>query len=796
MVIGHDLLETIIGAIDDTKDGSKVRNLMLEHIANRAIDSVKKAGIEVNDEVSQTINEILETAPKMEKKFVYQVHGVENGIASVGDYANISKDNVLHSILCLLIENYGIEYTPLNENLVKFFAEWSKHINDNMECIICVDFLKGVKLYSDGTLGKLFNHYDVLGRENILSLGKIRRSIAKESHDIIGDKADVEEKTTVKESDAQAEKETIINEESEVESEKAAAFESVEKLKEMMIITQIKGEDFSSDPLIGRENEVNLIAEKLLKKKRGNVIMVGDPGVGKTEIMNGLVYRMEKGLIGGYCNRDVAVYGINISDLMAGTRYRGELESKIQAISITLRKISEYKQVVLYIDEIHLIVGTGAGGNSDADIGNLMKPLLTEGKVRVVGSTTFKEYNRIKGDAALDRRFEIIKIEEPSRADCVEIMKGIRPQYEEYFGIQIEDKHIEMVVNLAGDYIKDKCFPDKALDSMDSILAYAKFCGKESIDDNDIIKKISEISRIDINRIRTDNDAVMNLGNVIRKNLYGQDKAIDKMVNIIKAYKAGFNDEGKTIANVLFSGKTGTGKTELCKLIAENMGMKLIRFDMSEYTEEYSVSKLIGSPAGYVGYKEGGLLTEEVSKEPHCILLLDEIEKAHPKVLSVFLQVMDYGKLTDSQGKKVDFTNVIVVMTSNAGADFQAKGSIGFGADTSDKESDISVKAIERDFAPEFLGRLDEIVRFNNIDNDIAVKVVEKEVNKLVDKAEKNGYKLSVSDNVKAEIIKRSNIEKLGARNIGKEVQKSIKPLVVDYILGNNGGKEININEI
>lgn len=787
MRIGYDLEECLIASIQSTVGEKGVQMLSLNHIAKYAVDTVMKMGIEIHSDVPKILEEMVSEIPYIKKEIIWSKDDTVSNLESFGD---LDESSLLGSILNVIIANNHISFTPIGKSVMEFFGSYEKMLhNDNIkiDCLMCFDIIKAIRLYSSTVVGDLFRHYDILSNSRSMEFISLRQTIEKKSHDILKDwvgdnKPDTKKETMDKKDNRQN------------ENLKTSLLQKIEELKTYNMIDEIVGRNFNTDPVIGREKEINLIAEKMLKKKRSNVVLLGEPGVGKTEVVNGLAYRIANGLIGGEIADDYKIYSINVMSLMAGTKFRGELEAKLQVISDLLSGLSQFTDIILYIDEIHLIVGTGAGGDGGADIGNLLKPTLTGGKIKVIGSTTFEEYNAIKKDKALNRRFETVSLDEPSQEDTIKILLGIQPEYEKYFGIKMPKKLITKIVSLTGAYIKDKFYPDKAIEAMDSTMAYCKFNRMESVTEEAIVHTISEMSRIDISRIKINSDDVVNLGDTVKKSLFGQDKAVEKMVNIIKTYKAGFNDETKTIANVLFCGKTGTGKTELSKLIASSMDWKFLRFDMSEYQEEYTVSKLIGSPAGYVGHNEGGLLTEAISKDPHCVLLLDEIEKAHPKVMDVLLQIMDYGCLTDSVGKKVDFTNVLLIMTSNAGVDFKATHKLGFGAVEDNTNDDIV--SIEKYFKPEFLGRLEEIIKFNDISEEVAKLVLEKELNKVYIKAQKKGYTVDITDSVKEEVLKKSNIKKLGARNISKEVQKSIVPLVVDCILSNQDSKVIRINNI
>lgn len=775
MKIGYDLMGCILNSLNNSCTAKGVQVVSLEHIAYYCIEEMEKYGFSFNSLLKEQIREMKDSIPYINTKGLVDYKG------DISDYSHLRK-NVVFGLIVSSYKLYQCQCPPISNKVVSLFDNFK----DGYTSLICFDVIKAIS--KDTTVGKLLDHYKIFDNIKSLDIMKVRKEILLESNvHIYGSNQELED--DIMYDDAMEEEEEDGEEE---EIPKETILTEVQKMVKGGLVTRIDGNMFEVDPVIGREREINLIAEKMLKKKRSNVVMLGEPGTGKTEIVNGLAYRIAKGLIGGSFDTNYDVYSLSIMDLTAGTAYRGELEAKLQYIVNVLTELSKHQKVILFIDEIHLIVGTGASGNSSSDIANLLKPVLTTGNIKIIGSTTFEEYNKILKDKALDRRFESITIKEPNKEETLQILKGIAPQYEKHFDIKINDDILDDIVELSSNYIKDKFFPDKAIEALDSTLAYCKFNNKPA-DKDAVVHTISEISKIDISRVTTDKSSVADLKTKIEESLFGQEQAVNNMVKVIKTYKAGFNDENKPIANLLYCGKTGTGKTELCKIVAQQMGLKLIRFDMSEYAEEYTISKLIGSPAGYVGHDEGGLLTEAISKEPHSILLLDEIEKAHPKIFNLLLQIMDYGALTDSNGKKVDFTNVIIVMTSNAGISERKTTNIGFGA-TSNIECSNNVNELAKTFPMEFLGRLDNIIKFNGITKDIALKVIDKELSKVCAKASKKGYTVEIGDSAREKILENSDIEKLGARNICKEVQKSIVSLVVDYIIEEGRPKEITID--
>ena len=796
MKIGYDLIDSFFKGYKSDKDNG-IQAFTAEHFAVSALKQLQGQGIEIDNKAFDALDNIIKERPYIKSNGLM----ADKDTAEIADF-NYITSNVLYSLIKYTIDNNGLPVMFISSSLNEIFNLMD---NYSCECLICYDYIKIAKS-TDTILGQILRNYGVCDGIPSFKVMRLRQRIKEQSHTEVSevDKSTAYDQYVQQQAQAQQKAQnrqsiniqsanTAQNNQSEEVPLETLQNVIIEMEKQHMIFS-IDGSTFETDPVIGRTKEINLIAEKMLKKKRANVVLLGEAGVGKTEIVNGLAYRLYNGLIDGENKNKYAIYGMSVMDLMSGTKFRGELEAKLQCIVNTLTELSKHQPVILFIDEIHLIVGTGAGGDNGADISNLLKPMLSEGKVRVIGSTTYEEYNNISQDKALNRRFSTISVDEPTQEETIQILSGIKPEYERYFNIRISDTSIQQIVSLCGTYIKDKFFPDKAIEAMDSIMAYCKFNRKSIVGNEDIVHTISEISKIDISRVQTSNNKVTDLKDLLKQQVFGQDTAIEKMVNIVRTYKAGFNDENKPIANVLFMGTTGTGKTELSKQLAEKLGIKFIRFDMSEYSEEYTVSKLIGSPAGYVGHDEGGLLTEAISKTPHCVLLLDEIEKAHSKIFNTLLQVMDYGTLTDARGKRVDFTNVIIIMTSNVGVTEKATGSIGFSSSKSDEKEAIAIKTLSNVFPMEFIGRLDEVVQFNNITKEIAIKVIDKEMGKIQAKANKKGYTVSITNDVMEYLIDESNIDKLGARNIGKLITKHITPVVVDYVLSNQTNKNIIIS--
>ena len=515
--------------------------------------------------------------------------------------------------------------------------------------------------------------------------------------------------------------------------------------------------DGKFDPLIGREDEIADTIQILCRRKKNNPLHVGDAGVGKTAIVQGLAQKIASGDVPSIL-KNAEIYSLNTGSLIAGTKFRGEFENRLTRI---IHELEEKENSILYIDEIHMIVGAGSGANSNIDAANLLKPLFESGNVRCIGSTTFEEYKKtILKDNALNRRFQKIDIEEPSKEDAFKILQGLQKHYEDFHKVKYTQDALKKAIDLSVKYMSDRRLPDKAIDIIDDagsrkkieILRQKDIGNSERITlkdktvDEDFIKKtVAKMAKIPQENVTvSENEKLRNLEQNIKQNIFSQDEAISKVCNAVKKSRAGFGNSEKPIASFLFVGPTGVGKTELAKVLAKTMDSKLVRFDMSEYQEKHTVSRMIGSPPGYVGFDEGGLLTDEVRKNPNSVVLLDEIEKAHPDIFNLLLQVMDYGFLTDNQGRKTDFRNCIIIMTSNAGASLLGKNFIGFG-ERSQAESAIN-DAVERTFTPEFRNRLDAIVPFKQLELVDVKKIVQKELSVLKAQLKAKNIDFEISD--------------------------------------------------
>lgn len=557
--------------------------------------------------------------------------------------------------------------------------------------------------------------------------------------------------------------------------------------KDLVVCLNDEVEKENYIPLIGRDEEITETIAVLLRKNKNNPVHVGEAGVGKTAIVEGLAKRINEGNVPELL-KDYKIYSCSMGDLLAGTCLRGEFEEKLKSI---LKGIATEK-AILYIDEIHTIVG--AGGESASNAANILKPYLVNGNIKVIGATTINEYRKsIEKDTALERRFSPITIEEPSKENTLLILNGVKKYYEAFHDCTYSDEVLNSIVNLSSKYINDRFFPDKAIDIMDEAGAYVRLNNiKDKIVTNDIIEEIiSKKCNIPRNTVSADETSkIESLSSNIKNIVIGQDSAVDKISESIILSRSGLRDNNKPVANLLFVGPTGVGKTYIAQTLADSLGIPLIRKDMSEFTESHSVSKLFGSPSGYVGYDEGGLLINEIRKHPYCVLLLDEIEKAHPDVYNVFLQIMDNAKLTDSFGKSADFRNVIIIMTSNAGAEDTYKRGLGFNAES------INVSAIDtavkQTFRPEFRNRLDAIIKFNPMSEKMAEKIARNQMDILANMLLEKNVSLKYDDSAINYIVKKGYSAEYGARNIKRTIDNEIKlKLGREILFGSlkNGGK-------
>jgi len=570
--------------------------------------------------------------------------------------------------------------------------------------------------------------------------------------------------------------------------------ESLNPLTSFAVNLIEKAEKGLIDPIIGRENEIERTIKTLCKRRKNNPIYVGDPGVGKTAIVEGLALKIFKGEVPDVM-KDYTIYSLDMASLIAGTKYRGDFEQRLKAVLKAVRK-SENK-IVLFIDEIHTIVGAGSTGGGSMDASNILKPYLAAGELSCIGSTTFKEYRtHFEKDKALARRFQKLEIAEPGVEESVKILQGIKKYYEKHHSVKYTDAAIEGAVKLSAQYINDRKLPDKAIDVIDEAGAstHLKAGAKKNIGIRDIEKVVASIAKIPPKTIsRGEKKELRNIERRLKQVVFGQDAAVDALSGAIKLARSGLAHPDKPIGSFIFVGPTGVGKTEMAKELASVMGIKFIRFDMSEYMEAHTVSRLIGAPPGYVGFEDGSLLTDSINKNPHSVLLLDEIEKAHTNLLNILLQVMDYATLTDNNNKVADFRNVILIMTSNLGASEWEKGGIGFGRIKSDGKSDVKM-AIQNKFTPEFRNRLDAVITFNQLTLAEIECVVDKLIAELSAQLSVKNVVLSISSKASKWIAKNGYDPASGARPLRRFIHKEIKENLAEEILFGKlekGGKVI-----
>ncbi len=538
------------------------------------------------------------------------------------------------------------------------------------------------------------------------------------------------------------------------------------------------------DPLIGREAEIERCIQVLCRRRKNNPLLVGDPGVGKTAIAEGLALKITRGETPDVLKKST-IFSLDMGALLAGTRYRGDFEERLKAV---VKELEDHPDAILFIDEIHTVIGAGATSGGAMDASNLLKPALQGGKLRCMGSTTYKEFRQhFEKDRALSRRFQKIDVNEPSVEDTVKILMGLKPYFEKHHDLRYTQDAIKSAVDLSARYIHDRKLPDKAIDVIDEAGAaqhlVAESKRRKTIGPKDIEAVVAKIARIPPKNVSKDDaELLKDLEKTLKRVVFGQDKAIDALSSAIKLARAGLREPEKPIGNYLFAGPTGVGKTEVAKQLADSLGVELLRFDMSEYMEKHAVSRLIGAPPGYVGFDQGGMLTDGVDQHPHCVLLLDEIEKAHPDVYNILLQIMDHGKLTDHNGRQVDFRNVILIMTSNAGAADMAKAAIGFGRDRREGED---TAAIERMFTPEFRNRLDAVISFAPLSREIILQVVDKFVLQLEAQLMDRNVHIELTPEAASWLAEKGYDDKMGARPLGRVIQEHIKkPLAEELLFG------------
>ncbi|MDE3078607.1 MAG: ATP-dependent Clp protease ATP-binding subunit ClpA [Paracoccaceae bacterium] len=571
----------------------------------------------------------------------------------------------------------------------------------------------------------------------------------------------------------------------EQETPKAEAGEAKDSaLSKYCVDLNVKARKGDVDPLIGRESEVERCIQVLCRRRKNNPLLVGDPGVGKTAIAEGLAWKIVKGEVPDVLAH-ATIYSLDMGALLAGTRYRGDFEERLKAV---VKEMEDHPDAILFIDEIHTVIGAGATSGGAMDASNLLKPALQGGKLRTMGSTTYKEFRQhFEKDRALSRRFQKIDVNEPSVEDSVKILMGLKPYFEEHHDIRYTQDAIRSAVELSARYIHDRKLPDKAIDVIDEAGAaqhlVAESKRRKTISPKEIEAVVAKIARIPPKNVSKDDAEVLrDLEKSLKRVVFGQDNAIEALSSAIKLARAGLREPEKPIGNYLFAGPTGVGKTEVAKQLASTLGVELLRFDMSEFMEKHAVSRLIGAPPGYVGFDQGGMLTDGVDQHPHCVLLLDEIEKAHPDVYNILLQVMDHGKLTDHNGRTVDFRNVILIMTSNAGAQEMSKSAIGFGRERREGED---TAAIERTFTPEFRNRLDAVISFAPLPKETILQVVEKFVLQLEAQLIDRNVHIELTPEAAGWLADKGYDDKMGARPLGRVIQEHIKqPLAEELLFG------------
>lgn len=618
----------------------------------------------------------------------------------------------------------------------------------------------------------------------ILHLKESQAKYFLESNTNLSDAEIVSNVVQVYEEDAEMDEDTI---------EEEGGFETdLSKAMSWKNLVECINDDLAHhNQLIGRKAELDRTIQVLCRKDKNNPLHVGEPGVGKTALVYGLAGLIEMGQVPDKL-KNHKIYSLDLGSLIAGTQFRGDFEKRIKNIMDGVRSEGN---AIIYIDEIHNLIGAGKAGDGSMDASNLLKPYLESGDFRFIGSTTYQEYNRyLSKSKGIIRRFQQIDIVEPSQAETVDILKGLKKRYENFHSVTIPDDIIEYAVEMSAKHISDRFLPDKAIDLIDEASAYLqihpllnkqgekKAARYQKVDRQLINNVLANVCKIDAKALKEeDNTSLSTLVPNMSALIYGQDEAIKNVVSAVQMSKAGLLDENKPISSLLFVGPTGVGKTEVAKVLSQELGVELVRFDMSEYTEKHTVAKLIGSPAGYVGYEDGGLLTDAIRKTPNCVLLLDEIEKAHSDIYNILLQVMDYARLTDNKGQKADFSNVILIMTSNAGAQFAGQANIGFSGNVSKGEA--MLRHVKKLFKPEFINRLSSIVVFNEMDKHMAKLILDKKLHQLDVKLQAKNVTMTLADDAREFLLSKGFTQQYGAREIDRTIQRYVNPILMKEIL-------------
>ncbi len=721
-----------------------------------------------------------------------KVFNIAYTVAKEKKHQFITVEHILYSILNIeegrdIISNCGGDPSEIKSNLEVYFEEYLEK-KENSKPIETL----GIERIISNTI----NHVKSSGRDKV-RIGDILVSMFEEENSFARYFLEAQEGITkidvmnyiehgIKKSAEKEEGDKSTNgKEPQIDSKESA-------LEKYSIELVSKAKSGKIDPVIGRLREFDRLIQILCKRKKNNPVLVGEPGVGKTAIVEGLALKITKGDIPPKL-QNAKIYSLDLGSLLAGTKYRGDFEERLKNI---IKEISNIPKAILFIDEIHTIVGAGSTSNGTLDASNILKPLLSDGQVRCIGATTYEEFrNSFNKEKALSRRFEKIDVEQPDIEEAVNILDGLKKHYEEFHNVIYSRNLIRNVVLLSDKFLHDKFLPDKAIDVIDEVgaLYSAKNISskKVKISESEVEKVISLMSRMPVNIVENSyKKMVIDLEKKLKRRIFGQDSAIDKLVKSIKRNVAGIKDEEKPIGCFLFTGPTGVGKTELALQLSKLLSISFIRFDMSEYMEKHSVSRLIGSPPGYVGFDEGGQLTEYISKHPHSVVLFDEIEKAHSDIYNILLQIMDYGMLTDNIGKKVNFRNSIIIITSNTGAAELSSQNIGF----LEKDLGKRRKAVEKEFSPEFRNRLDEIVEFSYLQNDVVIEIVDKFVTNINDKLKKDKLEIILSTEAKEYLAKKGFDKVFGARSMHRVIQDEVSNKVADYILSGKFSKGGKIN--